>query len=81
MYYITLLWTCISIFVYHKSPVASVGAANQHSHKNYIKIIKQKKPEASIILEDVMNQLQLNLMHNNSEKERKTWEQKHKNLN
>jgi hypothetical protein len=29
-----------------------VGGPNQHSYKNYIKIIKQKKPEASIILED-----------------------------
>ena len=28
------------------------GVANQHTHKNYIKIIKQKKPEASIILEN-----------------------------
>jgi hypothetical protein len=29
------------------------GAANQHPHKNYIKIIKQKKPEASIILDNM----------------------------
>jgi hypothetical protein len=28
------------------------GATDQHSYKNYIKITKQQKPEASIILED-----------------------------